>query len=89
MDVSKEAQLQLLKQQRQDTMVELVYASQAAYAELEQAKKELYSLKRFQFLKRRSAKQNVAAKNAKMAQLENRIEAAHQAYQKGIQDLAE
>ena len=89
MDMSKEAQLQQLKQQRQDTMVELVYASQAAYAELEQAKKELYACKRFQFLKRRAAKQNVAAKNAKMAQLENRIEAAHQSYQQGLKDLAE
>ena len=89
MDMSKEAQLQQLKQQRQNTMVELVHASQAAYAELEQAKKELYSIKRFQFLKRRAAKQNVAARNAKMAQLENQIEAAHQAYQKGIQELAE
>lgn len=89
MDQSKEAQLEQLKQKRHTTMVELVYASQAAYAELEQAKQELAQIKRFQLLKRRKAKQNVAAKNAKMAQLEHSIEAAHQAYRREREALGE
>ena len=57
--------LEQLKQERQRTMVELVYASQEAYAQLEQARKELSGIKRWQILKKRSAKQNVAAKVAK------------------------
>jgi len=87
MNESKEVRLAQLKQERQTTMVQLVYASQAAYAELEQARKELGSLKRFQFLKKRRAKQNVAAKAAKMAQVENSIEAAHQKYQQDLKAL--
>ena len=87
MEQNADTRLEQLKQERHKTMVELVYASQAAYAELEQAKAELAKVKRFQFLKKRRAKQNVAAKNAKMAQLEHSIEAAHQAYQQGLKDL--
>ena len=87
MNESNESRLQQLKQQRQSTMVKLVHASQAAYAELEQAKAEFVKIKRFQFLKRRKAKQNVAAKRAKMAQVETQIEAAHQAYQQGLKEL--
>ena len=87
MNDSKDIRLEQLKQERHETMVGLVYASQTAYAELEQAKAELRSVKRFQFLKKRKAKQNVAAKNAKMAQVESQIEAAHQKYQRGLKEL--
>ena len=76
-----------LQQQRQKTMVSLVYASQEAYAQLEQAKKDLYAISRFQFLKKRKAKQNVAAKNARMADLERQIQAAHEAYQDALKNL--
>ncbi len=79
--------LEQLKQERQRTMVELVYASQDAYAQLEQARKELSGIARWQFLKRRSAKQNVAAKVAKMNQIENAIEAAHQKFLKTREEL--
>ena len=79
--------LEQLKQERQRTMVELVYASQEAYAQLEQARKELSGIARWQFLKRRGAKQNVAAKVAKMNQIENAIEAAHQKFLKTREEL--
>ena len=87
MSTSKEIRLEQLKQTRHETMVRLVYASQDAYAQLEQAKKERSSRKRFQLLKKRRAKQNVAAKVAKMVQLESEIEAAHQKYQAGLKEL--
>ena len=87
MEYTKEERLAQLQQQRQNTMVSLVYASQEAYAQLEQAKKELYAISRFQFLKKRKAKQNVAAKNARMADLEHQIQAAHEKYQQGLQEL--
>ena len=87
MEASKNPQLEQLKQERQRTMVELVYASQEAYAQLEQARKELSGIARWQFLKRRSAKQNVAAKVAKMNQIESAIEAAHQKFQKARKEL--
>ena len=87
MEASKNQQLEELKQERQRTMVELVHASQDAYAQLEQARKELSGIARWQFLKRRGAKQNVAAKVAKMNQIENAIEAAHQKFQKMRKEL--
>ena len=87
MDEQKQQQLEQLKQERQRTMVELVYASQDAYAQLEQARKELAGIKRWQLLKKRSAKQNVAAKVAKMNQIENAIESAHQKFQKTRKEL--
>jgi len=87
MNESKEARLAQLKATRHSTMVELVYASQAAYGELEQAIAALSKINRFQFLKKRKAKQNVAVKRMKMAQLESQIEAAHQAYQQGLKEL--
>ena len=87
MSESKEIQLEQLKQERHTTMVELVYASQTAYAELEQARKEYFAISKLQVLKKRKAKQKVAALNGKMAQLENQIEAAHQKYQQGLKDL--
>ena len=79
--------LEQLKQERQHTMVELVYASQEAYAQLEQARKEMAGIKRWQILKKRSAKQNVAAKVAKMNQIENAIESAHQKFLKAREEL--
>jgi hypothetical protein len=79
--------LEQLKQERQRTMVELVYASQEAYAQLEQARKEMAGIKRWQILKKRSAKQNVAAKVAKMNQIENAIESAHQKFLKAREEL--
>ena len=87
MDASKDQQLQQLKQERHTTMVQLVYASQEAYAQLEQARKELRSVKRWQIFKKRGAKQNVAAKVALMNQVEQKIEAAHQKYLKALQEL--
>ena len=87
MEASKNQQLEELKQERQRTMVELVHASQDAYAQLEQARKELSGIKRWQILKRRSAKQNVAAKVALMNQVEQKIEAAHQKFQKMRKEL--
>ena len=87
MDASKDQQLQQLKQERHTTMVQLVYASQDAYAQLEQARKELGAVKRWQILKKRSAKQNVAAKVSRMAQVEHEIEAAHQKYQQALKAL--
>ena len=87
MEASKNQQLEQLKQERQHTMVELVYASQEAYAQLEQARSELRAVKRWQILKKRSAKQNVAAKVAKMNQIESSIEAAHQKFQKTLKEL--
>ena len=79
--------LEQLKQERQRTMVELVYASQEAYTQLEQARKEMAGIKRWQVLKKRSAKQNVAAKVAKMNQIENAIESAHQKFLKAREEL--
>ena len=79
--------LEQLKQERQRTMVELVYASQEAHAQLEQARKEMAGIKRWQILKKRSAKQNVAAKVAKMNQIENAIESAHQKFLKAREEL--
>ena len=87
MDANKQQQLEQLKQERQHTMVELVHASQDAYAQLEQARKALAGIKRWQFFKRRSAKQNVAAKVALMNQVEQKIEAAHQKFQKMRKEL--
>ena len=87
MENTKQERLAALRQERQNTMVSLVYASQEAYAQLEQAKQELYAIPRIQFLKKRKAKQNVAAKNARMADLERQIQAAHEKYQNGLQDL--
>ena len=87
MEASKNQQLEQLKQERQRTMVELVYASQEAYAQLEQARGELRAVKRWQILKKRNAKQNVAAKVAKMNQIESSIEAAHQKFQKTLKEL--
>ena len=87
MNDSKDIRLEQLKQERHSTMVALVYESQQAYAHLEQAKKELYAVKRFQFAKKRDKKQQVALWNAKMAQLESQIEAAHQKYQQGLKEL--
>lgn len=84
---SKEARLEQLKQERHSTMLEKVYASQETYAQLEQARKELYAVKRFQFSKKRQMKQKVAALSAKMVQLDNEIEAAHQKYQQGLKEL--
>ena len=84
---SKEARLEQLKQERHSTMVELVYASQKAYAELEQAKKDLWAVKRFQFAKKRKMKQRVAEGNARMAQVEQQIEAAHQKYLAALKNL--
>ena len=78
---------QLLEQERHETMVKLVYDSQAAYAELEQAKAAYAAVKRYRFLKRRKAKQAVIAGNAKMARLEHAIQAAHEAYQQGLKAL--
>ena len=85
MDTSNK--LEQLKQERHETMVELVYASQAAYAQLEEAKTALAAVKRYRFWKRRKAKQAVVAGNAKMAQLERSIQAAHDKYQQGLKDL--
>ena len=87
METSKTQQLEQLKQERHTTMVALVYASQEAYAQLEQARKELGSIQRWQLLKKRHAKQNVAAKVAKMNQIESSIEAAHQKFQKALKEL--
>ena len=87
METSKTQQLEQLKQERHTTMVALVYASQEAYAQLEQARKELGRIQRWQLLKKRHAKQNVAAKVAKMNQVEQKIEAAHQKYLKALQEL--
>lgn len=87
MEASKEQLLEQLKQERHTTMVQLVYASQDAYAQLEQARKELRSVKRWQIFKKRGAKQNVAAKVALMNQVEQKIEAAHQKYLKALQEL--
>ena len=87
MNQEKQQQLEQLKQERQRTMVELVYASQEAYAQLEQARKEMAGIKRWQVLKKRSAKQNVAAKVAKMNQIENAIESAHQKFLKTREEL--
>ena len=87
MSESKEIQLEQLKQERHTTMVELVHASQATYAELEQARKEYFSISKFQFYKKRQAKQKVVALNGKMAQLEHQIESAHQKYQQGLKNL--
>jgi len=87
MEESKKQQLEQLKQERQRTMVELVHASQDAYAQLEQARRELSGIKRWQIFKRRSAKQNVAAKVALMNQVEAKIEAAHQKFQKTRKEL--
>ena len=85
--MDKTNERQLLEQERHKTMVELVYASQAAYAELEEAKAAYAAIKRYRFLKRRKAKQAVIAGNAKMAQLENAIQTAHTQYQQGLKDL--
>ena len=85
MEASKE--LQQLKQERHTTMVALVHASQDAYAQLEQARQELRSIKRWQIFKKRGAKQNVAAKVALMNQVESQIEAAHQKYLKACKEL--
>ena len=85
--MDKKEQLQQLEQERHETMVKLVYASQAAYAELEQAKAAYAAVKRYRFLKRRKAKQAVIAGNVKMAQLEHSIQAAHEKYQQGLQKL--
>ena len=87
MENTKQERLAALRQERQNTMVSLVYASQEAYAQLEQARKELYSISRIQFLKKRRAKQNVAAKNARMAELERQIQAAHEKYQASLKEL--
>lgn len=87
MEASKNQQLEQLKQERQRTMVELVHASQAAYAQLEQARSELRKVKRWQILKRRTAKQNVSAKVAEMNRIENAIETAHQKFQKVRKEL--
>ena len=89
METSKTHQLEQLKQERHTTMVALVYASQEAYAQLEQARKELGSIQRWQLLKKRNAKQNVAAKVAKMNQVESQIEAAHQKYLADLKALEE
>ena len=89
METSKTQQLEQLKQERHTTMVALVYASQEAYAQLEQARKELAGIQRWQLLKKRNAKQNVAAKVAKMNQVESQIEAAHQKFQKMLKELTE
>ena len=78
---------QLLEQERHETMVKLVYDSQAAYAELEAAKAAYAAIKRYRFLKRRKAEKAVIAGNVKMAQLENAIQAAHEKYQQGLKDL--
>ena len=78
---------QLLEQERHETMVKLVYDSQAAYAELEASKAAYAAIKRYRFLKRRKAKKAVVAGNVKMAQLENAIQAAHEKYQQGLKDL--
>ena len=78
---------QLLEQERHETMVKLVYDSQAAYAELEKAKAAYAAIKRYRFLRRRMAKQAVIAGNVKMAQLENAIQTAHEKYQQGLKDL--
>ena len=85
--MDKTNERQLLEQERHKTMVELVYASQAAYAELEEAKAAYAAIKRYRFLKRRKAKQAVIAGNAKMAQLENAIQTAYTQYQQGLKDL--
>lgn len=87
MNENNEIRLAQLKQVRHETMLEKVYASQKTYAELEQARKELASIKRYQFGKKRQAKQKVGELSAKMVQLDNEIEAAHQAYQQGLKDL--
>ena len=87
MNEPKEALLAQLKQERHNTMIEKVYASQETYAQLEQARKELAGVKRFQFGKKRQMKQRVAALAAKMVSLDNDIEAAHQAYLKGLKEL--
>ena len=78
---------QLLEQERHETMVKLVYDSQAAYAELEASKAAYATIKRYRFLKRRKTKKAVIAGNVKMAQLENAIQAAHEKYQQGLKDL--
>ena len=85
MDTSNK--LEQLNRERHETMVELVYASQAAYAELEDAKAAYAAIKRYRFWKRRKAKQAVVAGNAKMARLERSIQAAHEKYQQGLKDL--
>ena len=85
--MDKKEQLQQLEKERHETMVALVYASQAAYAQLEEAKAKLATVKRYRFFKRRKAKQAVIAGNAKMAQLEHSIQAAHEKYQQGLKDL--
>ena len=87
MNESKEALLAQLKQERHTTMIEKVYASQETYAQLEQARKDLAGVKRFQFAKKRQMKQQVAALAARMVALDNEIEAAHQKYQQGLKKL--
>ena len=47
---------QLLEQERHETMVKLVYDSQAAYAELEASKAAYAAIKRYRFLKRRNCR---------------------------------
>lgn len=87
MNEDSEIRLAQLKQARHETMLKKVYASQETYAQLELARKELAGVKRFQFAKKRQAKQKVAELSAKMVQLDNEIEAAHQAYQQGLKEL--
>lgn len=87
MDQSTQSRLEQLKQERHSTMLEKVYASQQTYAQLEQARKALSGVKRYQFLKKRRAKQQVAALVAQMTALDNEIEAAHQKYQAGLKEL--
>ena len=78
---------QQLEQERHETMVKLVYESQAAYAALEKAREAYAAVKRYRFLKRRKAKQAVIAGNAEMIRLEKAIQAAHEKYQQGLQKL--